>query len=132
MKPNIDSLHKRQRLYFWILFILFLQVMNAQTRNIRVNTRYMISDSLIEGRLNSQAENLDHCSIQILDSAQNEVLRDRYPRAVQKPGIKQWTELKTPIWSLAPGSYTMVVYLGKEEMEKVRFTKSLKNLKQVN
>jgi hypothetical protein len=108
---------------FAIVFILWSVFTYAQTRNIKVNTKYNFTNDTIEGRLNSQAENLDYCSIQILDSAKKVVKTDKYPKAIQKPGIKQWTELKTSIEDLPPGNYTMVVYLGKEEMERKSFSK---------
>ena len=107
-----------------IALILFATLSFSQTRNIKVNTKYNITNDNIEGRLNSQVENLDHCSIQILDTAKKVVKTDKYPKAIQKPGIKQWTELNTSITDLATGNYTMVVYLGKEEMEKIKFTKA--------
>jgi hypothetical protein len=105
------------------ILISIATLTSSQTRNIKVNTKYNITNDTIEGRLNSQAENLDHCSIQILDSAKKVVKTDKYPKAIQKPGIKQWTELKTSIADLPPGNYTMVVYLGKEEMERKSFSK---------
>jgi hypothetical protein len=108
------------------ILILVTTLTNAQTRNIKVNTLYNITNDTISGRLNSQAENLDHCSIQILDSAKKVVKTDKYPKAIQKPGIKQWTELKTPIADLPPGNYTMIVYLGKEEMERKSFSRKKK------
>ena len=66
---------------------------------------------------------MDHCSYQIIDTAKKVVKAGAYPKSWRKPGIKQWTEIYISIADLSPGAYTMVLYLGKEEMEKLRFTK---------
>jgi len=112
------------RVIISIFLILTATLSYSQTRNIKVNTKHDISQEKIDIKLNSQVENLDHCSIQILDTAKKAVKTANFPKAIQKPGIKQWTEVTVPIIDLAPGNYTFVLYLGKEEMEKGKFSKS--------
>lgn len=97
----------------------------SQTRNIKVNiTLFSLTNDNIELALNSQVENLDHCSIKVSDSANKIVKSASFPKAISKPGIKQWTQLNLPLTDLTRGTYTYTLFLGKEEMYKKDFRKN--------
>jgi len=87
---------------------------------------YTVSPESIFITLNSQAEDLTHTSIQILDSLKKVVKTMDFPKPVKKPGIKQWTEISIQMADLLPGNYTWVAYLGKEEMYRRGFSKAKK------
>jgi hypothetical protein len=107
-----------------VLLIIISALSFSQTRNIRVNIyKLEISQEQIHIDLNSQAENLDLCSVQVLDSANSIVRTGSFPKASPKPGIKQWTANTFPISDLPPGKYTLIIYIGREEMYKRFFSR---------
>jgi hypothetical protein len=112
-----------KRLFVAVLLLFSVALSFSQTRNIRVNVNLDISQDKIDIHLNSQAEDLNHCTIQILDSLKKVVGTGNFPKATPRPGIKQWTENSFSISDLPHGEYTLVIFLGKEEMHKHYFSK---------
>ena len=88
-----------------------------------VHVDLQIFDDTIKGALNSQAENLNTCSVQILDSTKKIVKTIPFPKAIGKAMMKQYTKNSIPISELARGNYTCLIFLGKEEMYKKAFYK---------
>jgi hypothetical protein len=58
-----------------------------------------------------------------VDSVNGVIKTDDFPKATQKPGIKQWTAKTFPISDLTAGKYTVVLYIGKEEFYRRSFRK---------
>jgi hypothetical protein len=88
----------------------------SPTRNIRINIYNLeISREEIHVDLNSQAENLNLCSIQVIDSTNQVVQTGKFPPAKSKAAIKQWTANTFSITELAPGKYTLLLFIGREE-----------------
>ena len=82
-----------------------------------------LNSDTIKISLNSQVEDLSHCSIQLVDSTKKVIRQADFPKPWKKPGIKQWTEVAVPISDLKAGGYTYVLYLGKELIHKEAFVK---------
>ena len=96
----------------------------SQSRNIKVNvTLQKLTSDTLKISLNSQAEDLSHCSIHIVDTSKKVIRTADFPKPRKKAGIKQWTEVSVPITDLPATSYTYILYLGKELMHKEAFTK---------
>lgn len=106
-----------------IFLISVATLLSSQTRNIKVNISQKIFPDKLNLTLNSQAENLNNCSVQIIDSMKKVLKTVNFPKAVGKQMMKQFTEVSVPLQDLAAGYYTYIVYLGKEEMHKQRFFK---------
>lgn len=112
------------RLLISILLILTISLSFSQTRNIKVNvTLQKLTSDTLKISLNSQAEDLSFCSIHIADSLKKVIRTADFPKPWKKPGIKQWTEVSVPISDMKAGTYTYVLYLGKELMHKEVFVK---------
>lgn len=108
-----------------ILLLLITSLSFSQIRNIKVNVNVQeLTSEHLKISLNSQAEDLSFCSIQIVDSLKKVIRTADFPKPWKKAGIKQWTEVSVPIADMKVGAYTYILYLGKELMHKEAFTKS--------
>jgi hypothetical protein len=125
--PSLPNNFIDMRLLILSFIISIATLSLSQTRNIRINIYKLdISREDIHVDLNSQAENLNLCRIEILDSLKNAVKMEDFPKATSKPGIKQWTAKTFPISDLTPGKYTLILFIGKEEFYRRSFRKDKK------
>jgi hypothetical protein len=107
-----------------ILLALTINQSFSQTRNIKVNVNMQeLTSDYLKISLNSQVEDLSHCSIQIVDSSKKVIRIADFPKPWKKAGMKQFTEVSVPINDLPSTGYTYVLYLGKELMHKEAFSK---------
>lgn len=106
-----------------IVLISIAALSFSQTRKIDVNVNLQVAPEVITATLNSQSENLDHCKIQISDSAKHITKTADFPKAKEKQSMKHYTETSIPTHDLAPGTYTCLIYMGKEEIYKKTFFK---------
>ena len=109
-----------------ILLISLVPHSYSQTRNIKININYTVSAEIILVKLTSQEENLNTCTIQILDSTKKTIQTLGFPKAIEKLMWKQYTETGIPTKDLPPGRYTWVAYLGKEEFYRRSFSNDKK------
>jgi hypothetical protein len=106
------------------IFILFIATLSfSQTRNFSVNVNIDVTPDKIMITLNSQKEDLNRCSAQVIDSAKNILKRTKFPKATAKQMMKQFTEVTIPIGDLMPGDYTCIIYIGKDELYIRKFFK---------
>jgi len=104
-----------------VSIFLFLSTTLLLSQNINVNLR--ISKEKIEASLNSQTEDLSHCTIQILDSNKTIIKTEPFPKPKGKDMIKQYTETVLALHDLNKGNYTCLIYSEKKEIYKKEFYK---------
>jgi hypothetical protein len=115
------------RSFILAFFVTLATLSSSQTRNIRINIyKLEISRDSIHIDLNSQAENLNLCRIEIADSTNKVVRAGDFPKARPKPGIKQWTANTFSISDLARGKYTLTLFIGREEFYQRSFSRDKK------